>query len=398
MRMALDLGLHRALEKLADADGAKKRSEEEERNLVVSARIWLCLYWFDHQMSLGTGRPIVLRDESSIRHCRLLLSHPMASPTDVRLISQVELIAQKTQIYETLSPLNGQVNHNTLSFIRRANIALDKWYADCDELHRQTMDEEALPRKILVGELHYAKLWLVCVALRGVSWDKMPFEQRELAFQAKDAASNCLSNLLDSHTYRAALRYAVHDTLVMAAFSGLFLLKMANLFPAELDLGQITVQVEQLAQLLSDVAAERYALTLRIMLANLRRKVGLPPAWRPRRPWWAWRDAPGRRGPGRGDDGPAAAVVHRPEHRAPAAVHGRGGRRVGARPAHVQPGVDPALAPGTVVYGSLTGVVRVHVQSLTDLGLPQNGSDGIFLNVGHTNGWMGDFPPMPEAW
>lgn len=119
------------------------------------------------------------------------------------------------------------------------------------------MDEEALPRKILAGELHYAKLWLVCVALRGVSWDKMPFEQRELAFQAKDAASNCISNLLNSPTYRAALRYAVHDSLVTAAFSGLFLLKMANLFPAELDLNQITVQVEQLAQLLSDVAAER---------------------------------------------------------------------------------------------------------------------------------------------
>jgi hypothetical protein len=50
---------------------------------------------------------------------------------------------------------------------------------------------------------------------------------------------------------------------------------MANLFPTELDLGAITAQVEQLAQLLSDVAAERYALTLRIMLANLRRKVGM---------------------------------------------------------------------------------------------------------------------------
>lgn len=56
---------------------------------------------------------------------------------------------------------------------------------------------------------------------------------------------------------RAALRYAVHDSLVTAAFSGLFLLKMANLFPSELDLGGITAQVEQLAQLLSDVAAER---------------------------------------------------------------------------------------------------------------------------------------------
>lgn len=32
MRMALDLGLHRALEKLAD-DNGKHRSDEEERNL-----------------------------------------------------------------------------------------------------------------------------------------------------------------------------------------------------------------------------------------------------------------------------------------------------------------------------------------------------------------------------
>lgn len=32
MRMALDLGLHRALEKLVE-DNGKKRSEEEERNL-----------------------------------------------------------------------------------------------------------------------------------------------------------------------------------------------------------------------------------------------------------------------------------------------------------------------------------------------------------------------------
>ena len=65
-----------------------------------------------------------------------------------------------------------------------------------------THDEDSLLRKMLEGELHYAKLWLVCVALRGVSWDKMPFEQRELAFQAKDAASNCLNIFLNSSTYR----------------------------------------------------------------------------------------------------------------------------------------------------------------------------------------------------
>ncbi|PSS37802.1 hypothetical protein PHLCEN_2v270 [Hermanssonia centrifuga] len=391
MRMALDLGLHRALEKLAD-DNGKNRTEEEERNLGMQ------------RMSLGTGRPIVLRDESSIRHCRLLLKHPMASPTDVRLVSQVELIAQKTQIYETLSPLNGQVNHNTLAFIRRANVALDKWWQDCDELHRmfcdplapsqpkakiptgETMDDEALPRKILAGELYYAKLWLVCVALRGVSWDKMPFEQRELAFQAKDAASNCLSNLLNSPTY----------SLVTAAFSGLFLLKMANLFPAELDLSAITVQVEQLAQLLSDVAAERsdpehrrilvplshpycipppnrYALTLRIMLANLRRKISL-----------------------------ASSSVHNMQNTDPSLL---------GVPSFMDPSlVSQAPPPFTMeelgmswpsdlrMFSPSAIPVWLQEKNLTDLGLPVNGSDGIFLQIGSTNGWMGDFPQMPEAW
>jgi hypothetical protein len=132
---------------------------------------------------------------------------------------------------------------------------------DTSEPTGQTMDEDNLLVKILAGELHYAKLWLVCVALRGVSWDKMPFEQRELAFQAKDAASNCIAIFLGSQDYRAALRYAVHDNLVTAAFSGLFLLKMASLFPTELDLPGITNQVEQLAQLLSEVAAERHVST-----------------------------------------------------------------------------------------------------------------------------------------
>lgn len=104
-------------------------------------------------MSLGTGRPIVLRDENTIRHCRVLLSHPMASPTDVRLISLVELIAHKSrypllsrlcilyslrppaQIYDFLAPLNGAVNNNALALIRRANEALDDWWSGCDELH-----------------------------------------------------------------------------------------------------------------------------------------------------------------------------------------------------------------------------------------------------------------------
>lgn len=86
----------------------------------------------------------------------------MASPTDLRLIAQVELIAQKStsgfsfvlslnarslrprgtaQIHESLmASLSGQgglVNSNTLAFVRRANLALDKWWQEFDDLHSE---------------------------------------------------------------------------------------------------------------------------------------------------------------------------------------------------------------------------------------------------------------------
>ncbi len=75
-RMALDMHLHKALAKLADGSGTlagKARSDAEERDLVVSARIWLNVYLNDHILSLGTGQPLMLRDDESVRNARLLL-------------------------------------------------------------------------------------------------------------------------------------------------------------------------------------------------------------------------------------------------------------------------------------------------------------------------------------
>lgn len=42
--------------------------------------------------------------------------------------------------------------------------------------------------------------------------------------------------------------------------------------------------------------------------------------------------------------------------------------------------------------------IWLQEQSLADLGLPINGSDGIFLQMVGKNGWTGEFGPMPEAW
>jgi hypothetical protein len=210
--------------------------------------------------------------------------------------------------------------------------------------------------------------------------------------------SSCLDpqSISHAHHYRAALRYAVHDSLVTAAFSGLFLLKMANLFPAELDLAAITAQVEQLAQLLSDVAAERYtspllsssssfklisihsyALTLRIMLANLRRKVGMIA----------------------GLGAPITSIP--PSSMADGMVVPAPGSYVDATGAPVPftmeelgfawPGDRATFSPSAIP-------LWLQEKSLTDLGLPVNGSDDIFMNVNGMHGWSGDFAPMPGAW
>ena len=60
--------------------------------------------------------------------------------------------------------------------------------------------------KLLEAELVHAQLWTVCVALRGVRWDSLPAEQRELALQAKDAALRCLEIYLRSQNFRAHLK------------------------------------------------------------------------------------------------------------------------------------------------------------------------------------------------
>lgn len=62
--------------------------------------------------------------------------------------------------------------------------------------------------------------------------------------------------------------------MVQASFAAVFLLKIAILFPAQVTAKYISQEVSDLANLMSECAAERYALTLRLMLRSFRRKMG----------------------------------------------------------------------------------------------------------------------------
>ena len=80
------------------------------------------------------------------------------------------------------------------------------------------------------------------------SWDKTPFDQRELAFRVKEAAKDCLATLLSWSSSR--------DCWVKSRLSGACVYFYARC-------------------LLIEVLDGRYALTLRLMLAIVRRKLGL---------------------------------------------------------------------------------------------------------------------------
>ncbi|EKD00167.1 hypothetical protein A1Q2_05510 [Trichosporon asahii var. asahii CBS 8904] len=249
LRMGLDINLHRALDKLSNDEG--KRTEAEERDLVVSARIWLNCYL--HENLLGTGKPLMLRDDSSVRGARILL-----------LVARVELVNLRIRVLEQLTPLHGKVNSETISTVCNIFDDLQSWYLEWKDIHTENYSHNSsVLTHLLEVELGYAQLWTVCVALRGCQWDK-----RGLAFEAKDAALRCLEIYLRVPLFRGHLKSAV-------AFAAVFLLKIAMLYPDAVPLQSLISQVSEVAHVLSaECYAERYALTLKLMLASLRRKTG----------------------------------------------------------------------------------------------------------------------------
>lgn len=193
------------------------------------------------------------------------------------------------QVLEHLTPLHGKVNTETIRTVGHIFEDLQNWHSEWKDIHTKTYSHtSSVLTHLLDVELGYAQLWTVCVALRGCQWDKLRPEQRELAFGAKDAALRCLEVYLRVPLFRDHLKCkyyyhppgllrsdATHDQLAAVAFAAVFLLKIAMLYPDAIPLPALISQVSEVAHVLSsECFAERYALTLKLMLASLRRKTG----------------------------------------------------------------------------------------------------------------------------
>nr|BCB28855.1 Zn(2)-C6 fungal-type domain-containing protein [Mycoleptodonoides aitchisonii] len=277
VRMAMEVSMHKAWPELLKRMKANKATTSiKDRQLVISARTWFCLYLFEHQMSYGTGRPAILKDDESIWQCRLLLQHPLAIEDDMRLVSTVELMAIRERVHNNLSPLfDRAVDDITFNVLREADMEFRNWYATWDQAFSQKYEDAAFYRQSLQIQHLHAEVFHNATALRGIDGpedvQRMPPAQRELAIRSIQIGRQILEITVNSPAYREGMKYAVHYTHATATFCASFLLRLCR-FPDQCNLEEIRMLVERLSALLSEVPGKRYALTLQLMLKRFRKR------------------------------------------------------------------------------------------------------------------------------
>ncbi|VDB99587.1 unnamed protein product [Peniophora sp. CBMAI 1063] len=278
VRMAMELGMHKAWPRLVKRmDQGKHGTGQEDVDLITATRTWFCLYLFEHQLSYGTGRPAILKDDESIWKCRLLLHHPLSIEDDMRLVSTVELMAIRERVHNLLAPLaNEPLDDRTFKPLHIARDEFKKWYQTWDTHFSTKYENAAFYRQSLEIQHLHADLYHTATALKGINGPEdvqnMSELQRSLAINAIHTARQCLEISLSSPAYREGMKYAVHYTHATATFTASFLLRLGRLFPAECDMQHTRALVEQLAALMSEIPGKRYALTLQLMLKRSTRR------------------------------------------------------------------------------------------------------------------------------
>uniref|UniRef100_V5F023 Zn(2)-C6 fungal-type domain-containing protein n=1 Tax=Kalmanozyma brasiliensis (strain GHG001) TaxID=1365824 RepID=V5F023_KALBG len=268
-----------------DADAAARRELDELKDLARGSRLWFFLFLFDHQASYGAGRPAML-SKHYVRNCRafLKLNYPLTVKTDARFISTLELLIIRETHYDAMAPYDQPVDARMLSKMRKVTEELNEWHQYwSSDFESRGYGQDSFFQQSLVLQCASAELYLSCTALRGIrdanDADQMGPEQKELIIQATRAADTCLSISVNSKEYREMLGWAPHYTHVTAAFACVFLIKIARLFPRQVDTYGIFSNAERLASRLAEVPASKYARVIRILLAQAWKKIAdLSPA------------------------------------------------------------------------------------------------------------------------
>jgi len=285
IRMALELGLHKAwpklLKKIKSGRKLKDQIGSDEHDLIVCSRIWFALFLFEHQISFGTGRPFMIKTDESVEDVAHILQHPLSREDDMRLVSSVELMIIREGLHGRLT-IEGPNTEETWVKIRDADRQFNEWYERWDVQIAYKWPSKPFYRHSIMVQRFLSELFHNAVGLQGIKDEedvnKLAPEhwQRRLALKSIKIAQSAVDICCRSFDYKDGLKYAPDYTHVTATFAAAFLIRLARLFPKEADLPAILDDVSTLAKELANASATRYANTLRRMIRIAQKRRVLP--------------------------------------------------------------------------------------------------------------------------
>lgn len=169
------------------------------------------------RMSFGTGRPAVLKEDESVHECRLLLTHPLAIPDDMRLVSMVELMIIRERTQNATSPSdNAPIDDNTFRSLDQARQNFEGWLHIWSNNFSKRYEAAAFHRQSLEAQVAFAELYHNAIVLRTMKGPddvaKIRPEQKDLALRSMKVARTALHVCLRSPSYREGMKYAVQYT------------------------------------------------------------------------------------------------------------------------------------------------------------------------------------------
>ncbi|KAJ5112544.1 hypothetical protein N7532_000589 [Penicillium argentinense] len=221
VRIATELNLHRCITKMPH----KKRACYDR------TRLYFLVYLCDHHCSLSHGKPPLTRDFHSLKSPRDFLRTEFSFPSDLKLISQVELWSISNRVFDMFgADIDNCVATQRLGEIPALNEAYEQWYGDWLDILTFVEVADPFPRRVFDLYYHSAKLYLFSHIFRGHSRDGTGFTNdttSDLDEFASSALKNALSIVCDI-TKEASLQTLPDYIGTVTAFASVCLVKAST--------------------------------------------------------------------------------------------------------------------------------------------------------------------------
>ncbi|OXV09823.1 hypothetical protein Egran_02415 [Elaphomyces granulatus] len=232
MRMALDLRLQEAYDELIQRLSTRD-AESVSRDAAEFDDTELSLMW---NFCVDAGKPSAVRETGDTRRCRILLNHPSVTALDLRLLSQVEIIAKTN---DSLSRMSNSDQLDIADFVRESKMDIDIWFEFVKPLSIKNSNVAGEEEPSLLINLRvqtcWAEMMVYCKALRYIGVENvaaMSTTERDFLIMAKISARKHLKLITgDPVNYLSKLRYAMDFVWAKCAFCFLLLLKLSRLLP-----------------------------------------------------------------------------------------------------------------------------------------------------------------------